>query len=54
MWIVFAVFAVLWFVSIEFNFPPAVTIVFFAAALGSAATAMFAAQRTQIKEKRSQ
>ena len=40
MWIVFSVFLVLWILSVEFVFPVALTIVFFALVIGSAAVAL--------------
>jgi hypothetical protein len=40
MWIVFSVFLVFWILSIEFYFPVALTITFFALVIGSAAVAL--------------
>jgi len=40
MWILFSVFLVLWILSVEFVFPVAVTITFFAMVIGSAAVAL--------------
>ncbi len=40
MWIVAAVFLVLWILSIEFYLPAALTITFFALVIGSVAVAL--------------
>lgn len=50
MWAIFLVCFVLWFVSVEYSFPAAVIITFFAAMLGSAAWAVYPSEQKQERD----
>jgi hypothetical protein len=49
MWIVFSVFLVLWILSVEFVFPVALTITFFAFVIGSAAVALMPGRNEEME-----
>ncbi len=49
MWVLFAVFLVLWIASLELALPTAVVIVFFSMVVGSAAVAMMPDRNERIE-----
>jgi hypothetical protein len=44
MWIIFSIFAILWFLGIHLYFPPVVSMLFFSAMLISAVVAVWKVQ----------
>jgi hypothetical protein len=51
MWIIFSIFAILWFVGIDLYFPPTVSMLFFSAMLISAVVAVWKVQPATLRRK---
>ena len=51
MWIIFSIFAVLWFLGIHLYFPPAVSLIFFGLMLMAAVIAVWKPEPTAARRK---
>jgi hypothetical protein len=51
MWIVFSIFAILWFLGIHLYFPPAVSFVFFGLMLISAVIAVWKVEPARVPRR---